>query len=59
MDARPKKESSLVSTASRGRALEHEVRELFRQDGWSAPLVSGSKCGLRWKSFVSPVVVLR
>jgi Holliday junction resolvase len=32
-----------VSPASRGRALEHEVRELFRSAGWSVIRGAGSK----------------
>lgn len=32
-----------MNTASRGRALEHEVRELFRQAGWSVIRGAGSK----------------
>ena len=32
-----------MNTASRGRALEHEVRELFRQAGWSVVRGAGSK----------------
>ena len=32
-----------MSTASRGRALEHEIRELFREKGWSVVRGAGSK----------------
>jgi len=32
-----------VSAASRGRALEQEVRELFRSAGWSVVRGAGSK----------------
>jgi Holliday junction resolvase len=32
-----------MSTATRGRALEHQIRTLFRNDGWEAFRGAGSK----------------